>query len=158
MSCSTMTFPVQGVQNENAIIKEALKILKRRHRKGRQLTSSKDTNDYLRLMLAEEKNEVFAVLYLDNQHKIIELKHEFYGTIDGAAIYPRVVVQHALELNASAVILCHNHPSGVNEASQADIRITRRLQDALKLLDIRVLDHIIVTSLESVSLAEQGLM
>jgi DNA repair protein RadC len=155
---NTFTFPVKGTNNENAIIAEALKILKKRHRKGRKITCPQDTRDYLQLSLAEEKNEVFAVMYMDNRHSVIDLKMEFYGTIDGASVYPRVLVQHALELNASAVILCHNHPSGVNEPSTADIRITRRIQDALGLIDVRVLDHFIVTNTQVTSLAEIGQM
>jgi len=153
---TTITFPVQGKNNENAIIAEALKILKRRNRKGRIISSPQDTRDYLQLALAEEKNEVFAVMYMDNRHKVIDLRMEFHGTIDGASVWPRVLVQHALELNASAVVLCHNHPSGVAEPSDADIRITRRIQEALGLIDVRVLDHFIVTNNESLSLAESG--
>ena len=95
-------------------------------------------------------------MYLDNQHRLLAFEELFRGTIDGASVYPREVVKHALKHNAAALIFAHNHPSGVAEPSQADIHITQRLKQALALVDIRVLDHIIVGDAETTSLAQHG--
>ena len=102
--------------------------------------------------------EVFACLFLDNRHRVIEYEELFRGTIDGASVHPREVVRRALEHNAAALILAHNHPSGVAEPSDADRSITRRLSEALALVDVRILDHFIVGEGEPLSLAERGLM
>ncbi len=125
-------------------------------REGQPLSSPDDTRHYLRSRLVTRTHEVFACLFLDNRHRIIRYEELFQGTIDGAAVYPRVVVQRALEHNAAAVIFAHNHPSGVAEPSQADIRLTERLQAALALMDIRVLDHMVVGHGAVISLAERG--
>ncbi|MCB1871161.1 MAG: DNA repair protein RadC, partial [Gammaproteobacteria bacterium] len=122
------------------------------------LTSPEETRNYLRLRLAEYKNEVFGCVYLDNRHRIIDVAELFHGTIDGASVHPRVVVQQSLQLNAAAILFFHNHPSGVAEPSHADESITRRLKEALALVDVRVLDHFVVTAGESVSFAERGLL
>jgi DNA repair protein RadC len=121
------------------------------------LTDPKKTRDYLRARLRDYDYEVFACLMLDNRNRVIAFRELFRGTIDGASVYPREVVKQALADNAAAVILAHNHPSGVCEASQADIRITERLQKALGLVDIRVLDHVIVGD-GITCLSEQGLV
>ena len=97
-------------------------------------------------------------MFLDNRHRVLQVEEMFQGTIDGASVHPRVVVQRALEVNAAAVVLFHNHPSGVAEPSHADQAITRRLSDALALVDVRVLDHFVVAAGESVSFAESGLL
>ena len=124
---------------------------------GNCLTRSEQTRNYLRARLRDYKYEVFACLMLDNRNRVIAFRELFRGTIDGASVYPREVVKQALADNAAAVILAHNHPSGVCEASQADIRITERLQKALGLVDIRVLDHVIVG--DGINcLSEQGLI
>ena len=136
----------------------ALKVLSVRHYRGRTIKSPDDTQAYLRLRLADKQAELFGCLYLDNRHRVLELRELFHGTIDGTSVYPRVVVQQALQANASAVILFHNHPSGVAEPSQADERITRRLKNALELIDVRVLDHFIVAAGDSVSMASRGLV
>ncbi len=102
------------------------------------------------------EHEVFACLFLDNRHRVLEFRQLFRGTIDGCSAHPREVVKAALLLNSAAVIFAHNHPSGVPEPSRADLALTKRLQDALALVDIRVLDHIIVWGVETVSLAERG--
>lgn len=107
--------------------------------------------------IGERHNELFGVLFLDNRHRVIAKEELFYG-IDGASVHPRVVVARALSLNAAVVMFFHNHPSGVAEPSQSDIRITARLKDALGLVDVRVLDHFIVSAEESVSFAERGLL
>jgi DNA repair protein RadC len=122
------------------------------------LSKPDETRDFLRLRLADYRNEVFGCLFVDNRHRIIAVRELFQGTIDGASVYPRVVVQQAMEVNAAAVVFFHNHPSGVAEPSHADEAITRRLKDALALVDVRVLDHFVVSAGESVSFAERGLL
>ena len=143
---------------KQSLMELALAVLQDLHRPGLELPSPNSTRDYLRVLLADRKAEVFGCMYLDNRHRVIETAELFQGTIDGAAVYPRVVVQQALTLNAAAVMFFHNHPSGVAEPSNADEAITRRLKDALALVDIRVLDHFIVTAGESLSFAERGLL
>jgi DNA repair protein RadC len=112
-----------------SLIKLALSVLAQRHRARRTLGSPGDTRAYLRLKLAERKNEVFGSLFLDTRNRIIEDVELFQGTIDGASVHPRVVVQRALQSNAAAVLIYHNHPSGVAEPSRADEAITRRPRD-----------------------------
>jgi len=122
------------------------------------LQNPDDTRRYLRARLREYPYEVFACLFLDTRHRVIACEELFRGTVDGASVHPREVVRRALQHNAAALILAHNHPSGVAEPSQADRRITDRLRDALALVDIRVLDHIVVGDQESVSFAQRGWM
>ncbi|HYN77909.1 MAG TPA: DNA repair protein RadC [Lamprocystis sp. (in: g-proteobacteria)] len=122
------------------------------------LTSPEATRDYLRLKLYGLPYEVFACLFLDNRHRVIRYEELFQGTIDGASVHPREVVRRVIETNAAAVIFAHNHPSGVAEPSQADLRITQRLKDALALIDVRVLDHLIIGEGPGTSLAERGLL
>lgn len=148
---------LSGAEKES-LMNLALNILAARHRKGRVIKSPADTEAYLRLRMADLPHERFGCLYLDNRHRVLELRELFHGTIDGTSVYPRVVVQQTLELNAAAVILFHNHPSGVAEPSQADERITRRLKAALELIDVRVLDHFIVASGGCTSMASRGLI
>lgn len=121
-------------------------------------SSAQATRQFLIGRLRGEHREVFAALYLDNQHRLIAYEPLFYGTIDGAAVYPREIARRALEMHAAALIVAHNHPSGVAEPSDADVRITRRIREALGLLDIRLLDHCVVAGPEVVSLAERGLL
>jgi len=123
---------------------------------GSALTSSQATRDYLTSELRHESREVFAVLFLDNQHQVLKFERLFWGTLDAAAVYPRIVVEQALRHQAAAVILTHNHPSGVAEASIADKHITQKLEQALQLIDVRVLDHIIVAGNLCYSFAENG--
>ncbi len=120
------------------------------------LTSAEATRHFLQAQLRSESREVFAALYLDNQHHLLVYEPLFYGTVNGATVYPREVVKRALELNAAALIVAHNHPSGVAEPSRADVAITARLKQALEMVDIRLLDHCIVAGHEVVSLAERG--
>ena len=122
------------------------------------LTSPQDTRDYLKLRLYGLPYEVFVCLFLDNRHRVIRYEELFRGTIDGASVHPREVVRRVIETNAAAVIFAHNHPSGIAEPSQADIRITQTLKDALALIEVRVLDHLIVGEGPGVSLAERGLL
>lgn len=137
--------------------------LGRRHmecrlRRQGPLNSPLTTRQYLQAKIADYPHEVFACLFLDNRHRVICFEELFNGTIDGASVYPREVVKRALRHNAAALILCHNHPSGIAEPSQADRHITRRLVDALALVDIRVLDHIVIGDGQAVSFAERGLL
>lgn len=120
------------------------------------MTSPDDTRRYLTAKLREHRNEVFACLFLDNKNRIIEYEELFFGTIDGASVHPRQIIQRALSHNAAAVILAHNHPSGVADPSVADHQITQHIKRALALLDIRVLDHLVIGDGEIVSLAEIG--
>lgn len=121
------------------------------------LTSPADTLTYLKSRLRDQPHEIFACLMLDNRNRVIAFRELSRGTIDGASVYPREVVKQALADNAACVILAHNHPSGVSEPSQADIQITKRLKDALALVDIRVLDHVIVGE-RSLCFSERGLI
>lgn len=125
---------------------------------GVSLNAPSATREYLKTMLAPQERELFIVLALDNRHRLIASDILFAGTIDGASVHPREVVKCALRHNAAAVIFAHNHPSGVAEASQADELITRRLRDALALVDIRTLDHLVVGAGQTLSFAERGLL
>ncbi|WP_299314974.1 DNA repair protein RadC [uncultured Halomonas sp.] len=124
------------------------------------LTSPDLVRKFLHLKLCTREHEVFAVLFLDNRHRLIAYEEMFRGTIDGASVYPREVVKAALQLNAAAVIIAHNHPSGVTDPSRADEAMTRRLREALALVDVRVLDHLIVghEADQTLSFAERGLI
>lgn len=122
---------------------------------GERFTAPAASRDYLFLLLADRPQEVFTVLFLDTQHRLLRCEEMFKGTIDSASVYPREVARRALQLNAGAVILGHNHPSGLSEPSDADRQITRRLIDALGLFNIRVLDHIVVGE-DTYSFAEKG--
>lgn len=122
------------------------------------LTSPSEVRAYLKARLSHHPYETFACLFLDNRHRVIDYREIFRGTIDGASVHPREIVREAIDCNAAAVIFAHNHPSGVAEPSQADVRITQRLQDALALVDVRVLDHIVIGEGDGVSFAERGLL
>ena len=122
------------------------------------LQSARETKDLLRLRIGDKEREIFCVLYLNSQHQLIEVEELFMGTIDMAAVYPREVAKGALRTNSSAVIMGHNHPSGTTEPSTADRRITERITSALALLDIRVLDHVIVSTSGAFSFAQEGLL
>jgi DNA repair protein RadC len=125
---------------------------------GTALTSPQALRDYVNLTLADRPHEVFCIAYLDNRHRVIAFDELFRGTIDGASVHPREVVKATLAHNAAAIVLVHNHPSGVPEPSRADEFITSRLKDALALIDVRVLDHLIVAGRETVSFAVRGLI
>ena len=120
------------------------------------LESPQQVRDYLKARLRHEPHEIFGCLFLDTRHRVLAFEALFHGTIDGASVYPRQVVKRALAHNAAAVILTHNHPSGIAEPSQADRLLTTRLKDALALIDVRVLDHFIVGDGEPLSMAEYG--
>ncbi len=164
MSCNAaesawVTLEIPTSVREDWIIQQAITLLEHRiFKAGPQISSPSAVRDYLRLQLIPEPNEVFAVVFLDSRHQVLAYEPMFKGTIDGAAVYPRVVVQRALALNAAAVIFAHQHPSGVAEPSQADHRITQHLQDALRLIDVRVLDHFIIGQGTPYSFSERGLL
>lgn len=148
-------------KNEQGIIDQAIGILEKQLRKEVvQLTSPIKVKNYLFLQLAGLESEQFCMVFLDNQHQLLAFETIFWGTIDGAAVYPREIVKRTLAHNASAVFLVHNHPSGVSEPSAADERITERVKSALELIDVRVLDHFVVgNSVNSItSFAERGLL
>ncbi len=153
-----LTVAELGEQEQESLIELAIAVLAERHRPGEELTSPEDTKRYLRLRLSSRQTEIFGAVFLDNRHRIIADEELFQGTVDGASIHSRVVVQRALAVNAAAVILYHNHPSGIPEPSQADQAITKRLKDALSLVDTRVLDHLVVGAEGVVSFAERGLI
>jgi DNA repair protein RadC len=121
-------------------------------------TTADSASDYLRAQLARQNREVFAMLMLDSQHQLIAYREMFKGTINSAAVYPRELVKQAMDDNAAAVILAHNHPSGVAEPSQADIQITQRIKQAFALVDVAVLDHFVIGHSSAVSFAQRGLL
>jgi DNA repair protein RadC len=139
----------------NELLERAAGALAAKYKREGTFTNPTNVKEFLKLKLGAHDREVFAVMFLDNQHQLIEFEELFFGTIDAASIYPREVVKAALNHNAAAVVFAHNHPSGIAEPPQADRRITQRLVDALKLVDIRVLDHIVVGE-DCVSFAEKG--
>jgi len=145
-----------------ATLLAALELARRHYREalraGPALNAPAATRQFLTAQLRDRPYEVFCCLHLDNRHRLIHFEEVFRGTIDGASVHPREIVRQALHYNAAALIFAHNHPSGVAEASQADELITRRLRDALALVDIRVLDHLIVGDNNCLSFAERGLL
>lgn len=141
-----------------AVLEMARRHLSASMKEGDLLTSPDLVRAYLSAQLRHQLQEVFAVLFLDSQNRLIAYDEIFFGTIDGASVYPREVVKKALARNAAAAILAHNHPSGVAEPSQADQHLTRRLQEALDLVGVRVIDHMIVGDKEVISFAERGLI
>ncbi len=126
-------------------------------RKQGPLSSPGQAADFLTHHLRDRRREIFAILYLDTRHQVVGYEELFSGTLNGATVHPREVVRSVLEHNASAVILAHNHPSGIAEPSQADAALTRRLRDALELIDVRLLDHIVIGDGEFVSMSDRGL-
>ena len=146
-------------QRDDWIIRQAIALLEQRvFNAGPMLKSPPAVRDYLRLKLMAETNELFVVVFLDSQNQVLAYEPLFKGTVDAAVVYPRVVVQRALALNASALIFAHQHPSGVTDPSGADRTLTQRLKHALETVDIRVLDHFIVGKGEPYSFAESGLL
>ena len=134
----------------------ARQAIAKRFRRGATLSSPGLVREYLRVTFATLDHEVFCVLLLDTHHRLLSFQQMFRGTLDSAAVFPREVVKEVLKYNAGAVIFAHNHPSGVAEPSVADECITRRLKEALALIDVRVLDHLVVAGATFVSMAERG--
>ena len=141
-----------------AVMEMARRALREKLSQGDALNSASAAREFLRLRLAHLAHEVFMVLFLDAQHRVIEVEELFRGTLTQTSVYPREVVKRALHFNAGAVILAHNHPSGVAEPSHADEALTQTLKQALSLIDVRVLDHFIVAGHGVTSLAERGLV
>ena len=151
--------PPYGAAHEDGIIAQALAILHARIKRGPVMDSPQVVRQFLICHAAKSPHtEVFAVMFLDNQNALIECRDMFSGTLAACNVYPREVVRAALELHASAVILSHNHPSGTTDPSRADKALTNRIRDALDLVDVRTLDHIITSGGNSASMAELGLM
>ena len=141
-----------------AVMEMARRALREEITRNDALTSPQAVRDYLRLNLQSREHEVFVAVFLDTQHRVIEVEELFRGSLKETSVYPREVVKRALALNAAAVIFAHNHPSGVAEPSFADEAITRTLKQSLALVDVRVLDHFIVAAGGGVSLAERGMV
>ena len=141
-----------------AVLEMARRALAEDMRSGSAMTSPQSVRDYLRIGLGAREYEVFVVLFLDAQHRVLGSEELFRGTLTQTSVYPREVVKAALRANAAAVIFAHNHPSGVAEPSQADELLTRQLKDALAMVDVRVLDHFIVAGRSTLSFAERGLI
>jgi DNA repair protein RadC len=140
------------------VLHQARRVLSQRVRRGATMSSPQAVKDYLRLEIGALEHEVFCVLFLDAQHRIIALKQMFRGTVTQTSVYPREVVKESLALNAAAVILAHNHPSGAAEPSRADEFLTQTLKTVLSLVDVRVLDHLVVAGADVVSFAERALL
>jgi DNA repair protein RadC len=151
-------YTIRKISSE-ALLDLAADILAENTRNGGKAFTSPDvTEQFIKLKIGLEQSEVFGVMFLDNKHRLISFDRMFNGTIDGASVHPREVVRRALQHNAAAAVLAHNHPSGDCQPSSADKRITERLKTALELIDVRILDHIIVSGDNSYSFAQTGCM
>jgi len=150
------TYLVESPLTESDILLKAQQLANQRLSRGRKLTDPKQVFTHLQTLLAGYEHEVFALLLLDSRHRVIVFRELFRGTLDSASVYPREVVKLALQSNATAVVLVHNHPSGDPEPSQADRALTGKLKAALDLVGVRTLDHVVVGSEGCVSLAELG--
>ncbi len=156
---STSSYTNQLTLSENKLVARALRCLEKQLCYNSEiLNSSKSVKAFLQLQLANEPNEVFAVLFLDNQHRLLAFEKIFYGTINESAVYPRVVVQKALLHNAAKVIFAHNHPSGFAKPSDSDKKMNNELQFILSIISVIAVDHIIVSSKETFSFKEHNLM
>ncbi|MFV3377122.1 RadC family protein [Pseudomonas sp. NY11226] len=148
-----------SVQNEDWIVQQAIVLLERRvFKAGPRLERPAAVRDYLRLKLVAEPNEIFVVVFMNSMHDVLAVEPMFHGTINATLVYPRVVLQRALQLNAAAVIFAHQHPSGTTEPSNADRLLTEQLKTALALIDVRVLDHFVIGQGAPYSFAESGLL
>lgn len=139
-----------------AVLEMARRHLAQQLERGDALTSPQLTRDYLQASLRDREREIFVILLLDNQHRVIHQEELFQGTLGSASVWPREIVRIVLKHNAAAVILAHNHPSGVAEPSRADRQLTERILSALALIDVRVLDHLVIGDGITVSFAERG--
>ncbi|MFC4160705.1 RadC family protein [Chitinimonas lacunae] len=164
MSCLVADAPrapldLLAAQHEDWIVQQAITLLEQRLFKDRSpLDGPAAACEYLRLKLVSAPNEIFAAVFLDSRHQVLAFEQLFSGTVDGADVYPRVVLQRALVHNATSLILAHQHPSGCTTPSDADRRITLRLRDALAMIDVRILDHFIIGKGKPYSFAESGLL
>ena len=155
---STCRTPTLTYYSRPRLVQQALDLLACEVLHSDALASPQAVRDYLQVLLADRPHEVFAVVFLDAQHRVLDAVEMFRGTLTQTSVYPREVVIEALTRHAAAVILAHNHPSGHAEPSVADQALTHTLRSALSLVDVRVLDHFVVTRSSAVSLAERGLM
>jgi DNA repair protein RadC len=155
---ATLGFGVAKYATLTACFELTKRSLAENLRKPHSFTQADAASTSLLAELRDKPHEVFSMLLLDSQHQLIAFRHMFRGTINSAAVYPRELVKQALEDNAAAVILAHNHPSGVAEPSQADIQITQRIKRAMELIDVRVLDHFVIGDGTAVSFAQRGLL
>lgn len=145
--------------HEQQTIQEAFKILERSLRSpGVSMTNPEQVANYMKLNIAVKPHEVFMVMFLDSQHRLVETQEMFRGTINQASVYPREIVKEALRLNAAACILAHNHPSGIAEPSVTDKEITKKIKQALELIEVTVLDHFVIGGTTHTSFVERGLM
>ncbi|MBK7540964.1 MAG: DNA repair protein RadC [Candidatus Competibacteraceae bacterium] len=149
--------PAKYVQLQ-AVMELAHRYLEENLQRVDAIQSVADTRRYLMARLRHHSHEVFAVLFLDNKHRVIQFEELFFGTIDSSSVHPRQVIKRALYHNAAAAIVAHNHPSGVAEPSRADELLTVRLKEALALIDVRLLDHIVIGDSHAISLAERGII
>ncbi|MBZ5875240.1 RadC family protein [Chromohalobacter israelensis] len=150
------TYHITAPVTEAELLSIAKGMARRRLSRGRKISQPALAFEYLQVLMQDYEHEVFSAVFLDSQHRVIRFEELFRGTIDSASVYPREVVKQALACNAAAVILVHNHPSGDPEPSDTDRRITQRLKEALGLMEIRVIDHIVVGSEGCESFAELG--
>ncbi len=156
--CSSKGLGAAKFAQLQAVLEMSKRHLQERMQRGDALSNPDETRHFLNARLRDYPHEVFAILFLDNQHRVIEFEELFHGTIDGATVHPREVIRRALHHNAAALILAHNHPSGLTEPSHSDQSITQKLKDALALVDIRLLDHFIIGDGAPTSLAERGML
>ncbi len=156
--CAVKGVGVAKYAQLQAVLEMSRRAIQEELQRGDVLSSPRAVRDYLKLLLAGRGQEVFMVLFLDTQHRVIAFEELFQGTLSQTSVYPREVVKRALAHNAAAVILAHNHPSGVTEPSQADQLLTRALKQALALVDVTVLDHFVVAAGQTLSFAERGLL
>ncbi|MCC5888649.1 MAG: DNA repair protein RadC [Gammaproteobacteria bacterium] len=152
------TYRATSLLTERDILQMARRLARCRLARGEHVSSPASTFEHLQALLIDKEHEIFGALLMNTRHRIIRFEELFRGTIDGASVHPREVVKAALQHNAAAVVLVHNHPSGDPEPSRSDVRITRRLVEALALVDVRVLDHVVVAGDGCVSFAERGLL
>ena len=148
----------QFTESELRAITKAKNIIYRAMKSGPIFNSPQVVKDYLQLQIGHLEREVFGVLYLDAQNRLIDFVIEFHGTLTQTSVYPREIVKRAISLNAASTILTHNHPSGLLDPSRADELLTQTLKSSLSLVDVRVLDHMIVGVSGAVSFAEKGLI
>lgn len=156
--CNQAGIGVVAYSRIQAILELGRRYLYETISRGDAFENPSDTRRFLSAKLRHLRHEVFGVMFLDNAHRVIAFEELFHGTINGASIYPRVVLQRALTLNAAAVIFAHNHPSGIAEPSSADRQITETLCNVLAVVDVRVLDHFVIGETEAISFAERGLI
>ncbi|PIE83551.1 MAG: hypothetical protein CSA09_01510 [Candidatus Contendobacter odensis] len=156
--CATPGLGLAKYAQLQAVLELARRYLEDTLQRGDVIQSAEDTRHYVMARMRHHPHEVFACLFLDNKHRVIQYEELFFGTIDSSAVHPRQIIKRALYHNAAAAIVAHNHPSGIAEPSQSDEMITRRLKEALALIDVRLLDHLVIGDGYSVSLAERGIL